>query len=288
MRPAAHRPAEHGAVARLGDLLLDKSRDMAATATARGFLDTVEAWSGSLIEARWKQDRIVAYRNGFMIRRAQLAASDEERIGLETSRARYLADHGRVADADGLWTALDARIAALPVGSVKLKAEAERAAYVERAKGPAAAAQEWARIAARHPWSLGLLEDRLAFLNRAGMGKEARAALEEVLPRSATGHKEGFLERLTSEALAASDLPQARRAVSQLLTQEGLDEGRRLGAIHLEARLAFKENPAWDPYPLAKAELPKLRPDLHADLYAQLARAACSMARARRPSPARA
>lgn len=270
----AARPAEHAAIARLGDLLLEKSRDMAAGAQAREFLDAVESWSRSLIEARWKQDRIVAYRNQIMSRRAQLAASEEDRIQLETDRARYLADHGRGAEADALWTALDARIAALPEGSVKLRAEAGRAAYAERAKGPEAAAKAWAALTAKYPWSLGLLEDRLAFLNRAGRGAEARAALESVLPRAATGHREGFLERLTSEALAAADLPQARRAVGLLLAQEGLDEGRRLGALHLQARLSFRENPAWDPYPLAKAEAAKLRSELHPDLYAQLAKAA--------------
>ncbi len=270
----ANRPAEHTAVARLGDALLEKSREMVGQAGAPEFLDAVETWSRGLIEARWKQERIVAYRDGIMARRAQLAAGEEDRIRLETGRARYLADHGRVADADVVWVALDARINALSEGSVKLKAEAERAAYVERAKGPAAAAQEWARITARHPWSLGLLEDRLAFLNRSGMEKESRAALEAVLPRAATGHKEGFLERLTREALAAADLDQARRTVALLLAQENLDDGRRLGAIHLQARLAFKENPAWDPYPLAKAEALKLKPELHADLYYELATAA--------------
>lgn len=270
----ANRPAEHAAVARLGDLLLEKSREMVAAAKARDFLDAMESWSGSLIEARWKQDRIVTYRDRILARRAQLAASEEDRIHLETERARTLADHGRGAEADALWTALDARIAALPAGSVKLRAEAGRAAYVERAKGPDAAAKAWGDLTARYPWSLGLLEDRLAFLNRVNRGAEARAALEAVLPRAAAGHKEGFLERLTSEALAAGDLGQARRAVSLLLAQDGLDEGRRLGALHLQARLAFRENPAWDPHPFAKAEAGKLRTDLHADLYAQLARAA--------------
>ncbi|MBL0211209.1 MAG: hypothetical protein IPQ13_09915 [Holophagaceae bacterium] len=280
----ANRPAEHDAVSRLGDVLLEKSREMAGQAGAREFLDAVESWSRGLIEARWKQERIVAYRDVIMARRAKLAAGEEDRIRLETARARYLADNGRVADADAVWTALDARINALPEGSVKLKAEAERAAYVERAKGPAAAAQEWTRITARHPWSLGLLEDRLAFLNRADRSKEARAVLEEVLPRAATGHKEGFLERLTTESLAASDLAQARRAVTLLLAQENLDEGRRLGAIHLQARLAFKENPAWDPYPLAKAEALKLKPELHANLYYELARAA-DLEKALAPTP---
>ncbi|MBL0311637.1 MAG: hypothetical protein IPP78_02765 [Holophagaceae bacterium] len=270
----ANRPAEHTAIDRLGDALLEKSRAMIGQASAPTFLDAIETWSRSLIEARWKQDRIVPYRDAILARRAKLAAGEEDRIRLETARARYLADNDRVADADAVWNALDARINALPEGSVKLKAEAERAAYVERAKGPAAAAQEWARISTRHPWSLGLLEDRLSFLNRAGMDKESRAVLEEVLPRAASGHKEGFLERLTTESLAASDLAQARRAVTLLLAQENLEESRRLGAIHLQARLAFKENPAWDPYPLAKTEALKLRPELHADLYHELARAA--------------
>ncbi len=270
----ANRPAEHHAIDHLGDALLEKSRDMIAQASAAPFLDAIETWSSHLIEARWKQDRIVTYRDAIMARRAKLAAGEEDRIRLETTRAAYLAEHGRVVDADAVWASLDSRINALPEGSVKVKAEAARAVYVERAKGVPAAAQEWARITGRHPWSLGLLEDRLAFLNRVGMGKEARAVLEAVLPQAATGHKEGFLERLTTESLAASDLAQARRAVTLLLTQENLEDARRLGAIHLQARLAFKENPAWDPYPLAKAEALKLKPELHADLYHELARAA--------------
>src|SRR5262249_19036581 len=49
---------------------------------------------------------------------------------------------------------------------------------------------------------------------------------------------------------------------------------RRLGADHLLLRLSLRENPAFDPLPLAKAEAAKLKPESQAELWAQLARAA--------------
>ena len=48
-----------------------------------------------------------------------------------------------------------------------MHAEAERAAYVERTRGVDAAGRGVGELTARYPWSLGLLEDRLAFLGRA-------------------------------------------------------------------------------------------------------------------------
>ena len=188
-------------------------------------------------------------------------------------RADFLAGKGRPAEAEAVWAALEPRISALPEGAVRLRAEAGRAAYIERARGVAAAAQEWQRITGRFPWSLGLLQDRLAFLQRNQRGEEARALLEGVVPRAAAGHREPLLEQLTRECLSANDLPRARRAVLLLLANEGLPEGRRIDVIHLLARLSLKENPAWDPYPLAKAEASRLQPEFHAELYHTLARA---------------
>ncbi|HJV89185.1 MAG TPA: hypothetical protein VJ623_02680 [Holophagaceae bacterium] len=272
-RKVAERPREYDAVKRIGDLLLEKTRDMAPQATVTEFISAAETWSHRFIEARWTPAQVVTFQNGLMARRAALAPSDEDRIQQEMARADFLAGKGRAAEADAVWASLDARIGALPEGTVRLKAEAGRAGYLERAKGVEAAAAEWRRVTGRFPWSLGLLEDRLAFLQRTGKGEEARATLESVLPKAAPGHREPLLERLTQDCLAAGDLPRARRAVQLLLATEGLEDARRLGAIHLMARLSLKENPSWDPQAFAKAESAKLKPELHAELYHGLARA---------------
>src|SRR4029453_5286375 len=99
--------------------------------------------------------------------------------------------------ADALWTELSLRIASLPEGVARMRAEAERAAYVERTRGADAAALEWRSLADRYPWSLGVLEDRLDFLARVGRGAEGRRVLAEVIPRAAQGHREALLGRLT-------------------------------------------------------------------------------------------
>jgi hypothetical protein len=209
-----------------------------------------------------------------MARRAALAPTEEDRIAREVQRARYLAENGRRGESDALWKELTSRIASLPEGAARMRAEAERAGYVERTQGTEAAAETWRALHERYPWSLGLLDDRLAFLARAGRGTEGRRVLAAVLPRAASGHRQELLGRLTREALAAGDLPQARQAVEQLLQQPTLDDSQRLYAIHLFARLSFKEAPSFDALPLAKAEAAKLRQEMHADLYATLAEAA--------------
>lgn len=272
-RKVAERPKEYDAIQRIGDLLLAKTREMAPKATVVAFVNAAENWSQRLIEARWTPAQVVTFQNDLMARRAALAPSEEDRIQKEMARADFLAGKGRANEADAVWASLDARIGALPEGAVRLKAEAGRAAYLERSKGTEAATQEWRRVTARFPWSLGLLEDRLAFLQRVNKGEEARAALEAVLPTAASGHREALLERLTQDCLAAHDLPRARRAMEMLLATEGLDDGRRLGAIHLLARLSLKENSDWDVFAFAKAEAAKLKPELHAELYHGLARA---------------
>ena len=272
-RKVAERPKEYDAVRRIGDLLLEKTRELAPRATVVEFVNAAENWSQRLIRARWTEDQAVAFQNTLLARRAALTTSEEERIQKEMARADFLFEKKRPAEADAVWAWLDARIGTLPEGSVRLKAEAGRAAFFERAKGAEPAAEEWRRVTNRFPWSLGLLEDRLAFLQRTNRGEEARAALEGVLPKAAAGHREALLERLTQDSLAANDLPRARRAVQLLLTSDGLEDARRLGAIHLLARLSLKENPAWDPFVFAKAEATRLKPELHAELYRGLARA---------------
>ena len=268
------RPAQYDGIARIGDVLLEKAQEMAPKATSGDFLAATKTWSGELIDRRWPKSRAVAFRNALMARTAELAPDEGARIRLEIARARFLAEHGRAADADAVWNALDPRIGSIPEGAARLRAEAERAAYLERAKGVPAATAEWKRLTGRYGWSLGLLEDRLAFLQRSGQGEEARKVLEDVAPRAAAGHREALLERLTKDCLAASDLARARRAVERWLGEAGLDGPRRLGAIHLLARLSWREVPGWDPQPLAKAEASRLKPDEQADLWQQLARAA--------------
>lgn len=271
---AKDRPREYDAIHRIGDLLLEKTRAMVPKATALGFLEAAEGWSGQLLEARWPKARVVAFRNAAMARRAELAPTEESRIRQEMARADYLVQQDRLQEADAVWAALAPRIGTLPEGATRLRAEAARAGYLERAKGAAAASAEWRRLTTRYAWSLGLLEDRLAFLDRTGKGDEGRALLEEVVPKAASGHREALLERLTRECLAAGDLPRARRATARLLAEEGLDDAHRMGAIHLLARLSLKEDPAWDPFTLVKSEGPKFKPEDQAELYHQLASAA--------------
>ncbi|MDP2876349.1 MAG: hypothetical protein Q8O00_09200, partial [Holophaga sp.] len=268
------RPKEYDAIRRIGDVLLNKTRDMVTKATAPEFLEAMESSSRHLIENRWKKEQALDFQIAVMSRRAELTPNAEERIRLEMDRASFLAENRRLPAADSLWATLDTRIAALPEGAAKLKAEAARAGYLERAKGVPVAAAEWRRLGSRYPWSLGLLDDRLAFLNRNQLGEEARVLLEETAPKAAAGHREAFLERLTQESLAAADLPRARRAISKLLTETTLEGRRRLGALHLLARLSYRESPAWDPFTLVKTETTKLESDLHADLYHEMARAA--------------
>jgi hypothetical protein len=271
---AQARPAEHDAITRIGDLMLDKARDMAAKATTTGFLDATQSWSQPLVQARWKKDGAVEMQNILMARRAQLAPTEEDRIQQEMARATYLADNNRRADADTVWAQLAPRITSLPEGAIRMRAEAQRAAFLERSKGAPAAAQEWQRLAARYPWNLGLLQDHAAFLARTGQGEQARALIENAIPKAGAGHREALLEQLTQDSLAASDLVRARRAVTRLIAEEGLEDGHRLGAIHLLARLSWRENAQWDPAPLIEAQKGKLKPESQPDLYHELAKAA--------------
>ena len=270
----AARPAEHEGIDRLTDAMLAQAGGMVSGASRPEFLDTVSLWADPLIDRRYDKDRAVGFRSAVMARRAALAPTEEDRIAREVQRARYLADNGRRGEPHALWKELSSRIASLPEGAARMRAEAEHAGYVERTQGADAAAERWRALHERYAWSLGLLDDRLAFLARAGRGAEGRRVLAAVIPRAASGHREQLLARLTREALAAGDLPQARQSVEQLLQQPTLDQSQRLYAVHLFARLSFKEAPSFDALPLATAEAEKLTRETHADLYATLAEAA--------------
>ncbi len=269
----AARPQERTALQRMGDLLLEKAAAMAPRASREAFLDSTENWIQQLMESRWKKDRSIQFRNQLLARRAELCPDESERARQEVARADYLVANGLVAEADTVWSGLESRISKLPEGVARIQAEVQRAGYLERAKGPSAAAQAWRALGERHPWNLGVLEDRLAFLERSGSARESRDLLEAAAAKAAPGHREPLLERLTRETLAASELPRARKAVEQLLGSTTLEPGQRLGALHLLARLSLKEKPDWNPLTLAKAEEPRL-PDHLADLYQVLAQAA--------------
>lgn len=267
------RPTENEATGRMADVLLARAEAMAPQASAREFLDALERWAVPLLEAR-SVERMVDFQDVVLARRAALLPSEEERLAREVERARFLVERGRREAADALWASLAPRMEALPEGAARLRAEADYAAFVERTRGAEAAASAWQRLSERHPWSLGILEDRLAFLERSSRDAEARGLLEEVAPRAGDGRREQLLDRLVRASLDRRDLPRARRALERLLAEPRLDEGRRLGAIHLLARLRLQEDPAFDPLELAPPEQGRIRPGLAADLFAQLALAA--------------
>jgi hypothetical protein len=271
---AEWRPRFQAAMVRTGEALLDKVLEVMPRATEAAFLDTAEQWSGPLLDRRWAKDREVGFKGALLRRRAELAPSEEERVAREVERARYLLENGQEAEADAAWAALSPRILALPEGAPRMHAEADRAAYLERAKGKDTAAMEWARLSSRYAWSLGVLEDRVAFLARADRGAEGRALLESAVSRAATGHREALLERLTKEALHIGDLAQARRGVTRLLGDGVLAPEQRLGALHLLARLSLREDRHFDLVALARSEEPKLEDPRRADLYHTLAEAA--------------
>jgi len=269
----ARRPDQSDAIRRMGGLLMEKLAEMMPAATTPAFL----AWAdsqGGFLAGRWSKDRMVAFQDRVLARRAQLAPSEEDRVSQEIQRARFLAASGRLAEADAVWAGLDAHIARLSEGTVRIQAEAQRAGYLERAKGAPAAAQEWRRLTGRYPWSLGLLEDRLSFLARAGLAEESRELLEQAAARAGEGYRQDLLQRLAQAGLEASDLPRARRAVDQLLALDGLDDDGRLRAAHLLARLSFRAEPGWDPLALARIQEPMLKPERRAELYRTLAQAA--------------
>jgi hypothetical protein len=132
---AEGRPKQHEGIDRLTDALLEKTLAMIPEASRSEFLDAADAWSRPLIDQRWELDRAVGFWNALLLRRSELAPTEEERIAKEVERARYLADHGRRDEADALWSDLASRIGRLPEGAARMHAEAERAGYVERTRG---------------------------------------------------------------------------------------------------------------------------------------------------------
>jgi hypothetical protein len=206
-----------------------------------------------------------------LAREAELLPSEEARVPKEASRATWLLDRGRPEAAGAAWTRLLPRVDALPDGATKIRTLAAHARFLEATGGDAAGA--FRAATRRFPWSLGLLEDQVAFLFRARRDSEGLDALEDASRRAAEGHRERLTERLVNESLARKDLVRARKGVERLLSFT-LEPHARVSALALSARLAWREGTSLDAIALAKAESPKLPEEVRPDLWAALAGAA--------------
>src|SRR5262249_33703661 len=135
------------------------------------------------------------------------------------------------------------------------------------------AAGIWAKLSARYPRSLGVLEDHLEFLFRTSRTKEGLDALEAAASHAASGHRENLTERLSKESLDRGDLARGKRALATLLSLTLPDE-RRVTTAGLLARVSLKEGGAFDALALGKTEAAKVREELRPDLWAAIAEAA--------------
>ena len=270
----AARGDEHAGIARAAQAMVDRATLMMPVATNAKFLNALEgaaaayragAFADAPSRARFFT-RIVA-------RQAELAPTIEERLRLEIDLAQRLANEGRVPEADALWSSLAARIEALPESASKIKALVSRAEFVERSGGYEKARASWDGLIVKYPWSLGVIEDRASFLRRHGHAEEARQAIEDATVRAAEGHLVPLLTRLVSESLGEKDLPRASRTLDRLLKTSTLSDGERLGAVSLQARLKFQQDPAFAAVGFATAEAPKFKPELRAQVFAEVARA---------------
>jgi len=273
---AQRREAERPAVARgttaVGETLWKKVLEMAPRATGPALLASIRGWSSSLADTRWAgADGATTLEGALLAREAELLPTEEARIPKEAARAAWLLERGRADEARAAWAKLRPRIDALPDGATKIRTLAAHARFLEATGGDAAGA--FREAAGRFPWSLGLLEDQVAFLLRASRDGDALDALEAGARRAAEGHRERLTERLVKEALARRDLARARRGVGRLLSFR-LEPYARVGALALSARLAWREGTALDPVALAKSEAPSLPEELRPDLWAALAGAA--------------
>lgn len=271
----AARGSEGRGIARVAKALVDRATLMTPTATNGKFLSALEGAAaayraGAFADAQ-ARDR---FFTGIVARQADLAPTIEERLRLEIDLAQRLASAGRVPEANALWNTLGERIEALPESASKIKALASRAAFVERNGGFEKARVSWDGLVAKYPWSLGVIEDRVTFLRRNGHADEARQALEDAASRAAEGHLVPLLTRLVSESLGEKDLPRASRALDRLLNTSTLTDDQRLGAVSLQARLRFQRDPGFAAVAFASAEAPKFKPELRAQVFAEVARAA--------------
>lgn len=273
---ASHReetsPAERQGTAAVGEALWKKTLEMAPRATSPTFLSSVRTWSGSLASARWAGvDGATSLESTLLAREAELLPTEEARVPKEAARATWLLERGRANDAKSAWATLLPRVEALPDGATKLRTLATHARFLEAAGGDAGGAFRDATH--RFPWSLGLLEDQVAYLFRVRRDAEGLEALEAAAQRAAEGHREHLTERLVNESLSRKDLGRARRGVERLLSFH-LEPRARVNALALSARLAWREGGSLDPIAFAKAAGPSVPEPLRPDLWAALAGAA--------------
>lgn len=256
--------------------LVDQVVRFVPLSTAPVFLDKASGHVGSVAEAALSREADVAFRSAVFARRAELAATAEDRVRYLLERARLVTTNATASTADAVWKDLLERLASLPESPLRLRAEAEHAAYVEKSRGADAAAATWRDLATRYPWSLGLLDDRLEFLSRTGRSEEGREALAAAVDTASAGHREDLLARLIADSLAAGDLPRAQNASTRLLdeTKRSGDDGARLGALRLLARLKIRQDPSFDALGLARAEEANFETSQRGDLFAELAGAA--------------
>ena len=271
----AARGSEGRGIARVALTLVDRATLMAPAATNGKFLSALEsaaaAYRADAFEDAPSRDR---FFTSIVARQAELAPTIEERLRLEIDLAQRLASSGRVAEANALWSTLGARVETLPDSASKIKALVSRAGFIERNGGFEQARASWDGLIAKYPWSLGVIEDRASFLRRNGRADEARQAIEDASTRAAEGHLVPLLTRLVSESLGERDLPRASRALDRLLKTSTLTDDQRLGAVSLQARLRFQQDPGFGATAFATAEAPRFKPELRAQVFAEVARAA--------------
>ncbi len=272
----ARRPAERAGAVEVSGAILGKALELAGDATSTEFLDTLKRWRDRLLDTRWAGARDVAFDDALAARRAALATTDVERVNREIERATALLDQDQRDKADQVWAELLPRIDALPEGGAPIRAWIAHADYVEKTLGKEAATRSWAEIGARYPWSLGVLDDRIAFLNRTEQAVEARGVLASAAERAALGHREALLERLASSCLEARDLACAESSARRIVESEWLllDAWRRQQAFRTLARARFASAPNTDGLALVTENAKRFVPESLADLYAEAARAA--------------
>lgn len=274
-RRLAARGDEHAGITRVAQALIARAAAMTSAATTARFLSALESSAHAYATTAWgATEARERFFTGIVARRAELAPTVEERLRLEIDLAQRLAGAGRQAEADALWVNLGGRIEGMPESASKIQALVARAAFVERTRGFEPARDSWDGLIAKYPWSLGVIEDRVQFLRRHGRADQARQALEDATARAAAGHLVPLLTRLISESLGEKDLSRASRALDRLLSTASLSDDERLGAISLQARLRLQQDPAFAAVAFATAESAKLRPELRAQVFAEVARAA--------------
>lgn len=266
------RPSEETGAAAIGAAIWRKAREMTPRASSPQLLAALRTWSSSVADARWAGAEGATTLEGLLLEReAALLPSEEARIPKEAARIDWLLARGRAEEAMAAWARLLPRVEALPDGATKIRALATRARFLESAGGDAAGA--FRDAVRRFPWSLGLVEDQVAFCLRTGRDAEGLDALESAAVRAAAGHREPLTRRLVRASLDRKDLPRTRRAVERLLAYD-LSPSDRVDALALSTRLAFREGANVDPFAVAKAEAPRLPEAIRPDLWAALAAAA--------------